>query len=93
MSYENVIFDGYAFADERVAGNLTIPADFGPFLNFYKVTDFGVITNGAAVKVDEVVNLDAFAEFYTWGDLFQFKIYFAAEARSALSFLFSHPGY
>ena len=92
MSYENVIFDGYAFADERVAGNLAVFADPGAFLYLYKVTDFCVITDGAAVKVDKVVNVDAFAEFYIWGDLFQFKIYFTAEARSALSFLFSHPG-
>ena len=92
MSYEYVIFDGYPFADEGVAGDLTIHADFGPFLDLNKGTDFGVITNGAAVKVDKVVNVDAFAEFYIWGDLFQFKIYFTAEARSALSFLFSHPG-
>jgi hypothetical protein len=53
-----------------MAGDFAVFADRCIFLDFNEGADLGIVTNGAAVEVDEVVNLDTFAKFYIWCDLF-----------------------
>ena len=55
MPYKDFIFNGYAFTDEGMTGYFTLATDEGIFLDFYKGSDFGMITNCAAVEVDKVV--------------------------------------
>ena len=59
---EDFVFDGDAFADEGVALDLAVFADGGVFLYFDEGADLGIVADGAAVEVDEVVELDVFAK-------------------------------
>ena len=49
VPYVHRVFDGHAFADEGVAGNLAAPANLGVFLDFDESANLGVIANGATV--------------------------------------------
>ena len=40
-----------------MAGDFTIPADLGSFLDFDKCTDLGIVANLTAVKIHEIINL------------------------------------
>src|SRR5207247_2307429 len=64
MADENVIFDRHAFAKERVARYLAAFTYPHAFLNLDKCADPRVVTDLAAVRVDERVNLHIAAEFY-----------------------------
>ena len=81
MPDKDIVLNGHAFADEGVAGDFAIFADDGVFLDLDEGADFGVFADFAAVEVDEVVDLDIFAEFYICGYLFQNK--FTAETLRA----------
>ena len=61
MADKDIVFDGHAFADKGVAGYFAVFADKSVFLNLDKGTDFGVVANGAAIEVDEVVDLNVLA--------------------------------
>src|SRR5438876_9104588 len=61
---EDVVLDGHAFANERVAGDLAVLADVRVLLNFDKGTDLGVVAYFAAIEVDEPRQLDAFAQLH-----------------------------
>jgi hypothetical protein len=54
MSDENIIFNRYSFADEGVARYFTVIADKGILLNLNKGTDFCIITDTAAIKIDKL---------------------------------------
>jgi hypothetical protein len=68
MPHENIVFDGYAFADEGVTLYLAIPADRGIFLYFNKGTYFGVVANGTPIKIDELREFDIFSQLYIVGN-------------------------
>src|SRR5215469_354117 len=53
MSDEDVVFYGYAFADESVAGNLAILPNGRVLLNLDERANLGVFSDFAAVKIDE----------------------------------------
>jgi hypothetical protein len=58
MSNKDVILNGYAFADETVAGNFAALPDLDPLLNFDESTNFRVVPNLASVKINKIVNCD-----------------------------------
>src|ERR1700730_4743825 len=61
-------FDGYAFADERVTGNLAARSNRCPFLHLYERSDPGLVSDLAPVKVNESVNADITPQLYVRGD-------------------------
>jgi hypothetical protein len=77
---ENIVLDGYAFADKCVAGNLAVFADPGTFLYLYKCTDFGVVVNFASVKIHKFVYIDVFTELYVGGYFFHFLSYWLSQS-------------
>src|SRR5215472_589970 len=58
MSDEDVVFDGHAFADEGMARNLAILPNGRVLLNFDERANLGVLSNFAAVKINEFGKLD-----------------------------------
>jgi hypothetical protein len=60
---EDIVLNGHALADKGVALDLAVSADGGVFLDFDKCADLAAFANRAAVKVDEFVELDVFAQF------------------------------
>ena len=75
---EDLVLDGHALADESVALDLAVPADGDVFLDFDEGADLGAVADGAAVEVDEVVQLDVFAKDDIRSDFFH--VLFTAEA-------------
>ena len=61
---EDVVFDGDAFANKGMAGNLAIAADGGILLDLDECANLGVIADLAAVQVDELGELDVLAQLY-----------------------------
>ena len=59
MPDKNVVFNYYTLTDEGVAGDLAPLANRGVFLNFHKRTDLCLVTNFAAIKIDELRKLNA----------------------------------
>jgi len=59
---ENVIFDGHAFADERMAGYLAVPSYRCVFLDLHKSADFRVISDRAPVEIDELRQPDVLSQ-------------------------------
>jgi hypothetical protein len=53
VAHEDVVFDGDAFADEGVAGNLAVSADLGVFLDLDKSADFCVVVDLTAVQINK----------------------------------------
>src|ERR1700693_2999188 len=72
MADENVVLNGDAFTDKRVAGNFAAPADPGIFLNFNKRADFRFISNFTSIHVDELGELDVFSELHIRGNAYEF---------------------
>jgi hypothetical protein len=64
MPDENIIFNGYSFADEGVAGYFTVFANKRILLNLNKSADFCIITNATAIKIDKLGEFYIFSEFY-----------------------------
>jgi len=62
MSDKDSIANRNAFANERVARNLTISADPHTLLYFDKGSNLTVISDFATIKVDEIVDLNAFSQ-------------------------------
>ena len=60
---ENGVFDGDAFAEEGVARDFAMGADFHAFLNFHESANFGVVPDFAAVEINEGEDLDMVADF------------------------------
>jgi len=60
---ENGVFDGDAFAEEGVARDFAMGADFHAFLNFHESANLGVVADFAAVEIDEGKDLDMVADF------------------------------
>jgi len=58
---KDLVLYGHALADEGVALDLAVPADGGVFLDFDEGAYLGAVADGAAVKVDEFVELDIVA--------------------------------
>src|SRR5262245_34519840 len=58
MSHEDIVFDGYPFANKRVTRYLAATTNTYPFLNFDESSNFGAISNLTAIEINEVVNLD-----------------------------------
>ena len=67
---EDLVLDGDALADEGMALNLAVPADDGIFLDFDEGADLGAVADGAAVEVDEIVQLNVLSEDDIWSDSF-----------------------
>jgi len=68
VSDKNVIFNGNAFADERVTGDLYVPADLGVLLNLHECSDPAVVSDEAPVQVHETINADILAELDVTSD-------------------------
>ena len=77
MPDEDIVFDYYAFTDERVTGDLHVSADAGIFLDFDKGPDTAVVSNRAAVEVDECVIGHVAAKLYVRGDTTEFHFLFS----------------
>ena len=75
MTYEDVIFDGYSFADKGVARYFDILADFRIFLDFYKRTDLGVVADRAAVEIDESGYLHVLAKTDVGSYGYEFRMF------------------
>src|SRR5437868_4426179 len=54
MANKNTVFDRHTFTDESMTGNLAAFADARIFLYLDKCTDFRLIPDLAAVKIDEL---------------------------------------
>src|ERR1019366_2803972 len=65
---EDVVLNGYAFADEGVAGDLAVAPHPGVLLDLDKRADLGVIAHLAAVQVDEPGELDVLTQLDVWCD-------------------------
>jgi hypothetical protein len=59
----------HTLTNESMARNLTIFAYGGAFLYLNKGSNFGSITYGAAVEVNEVVDLDVVSQRYVYNAL------------------------
>ena len=79
MADEDLVLDGDAFADEGVALDLAVLADGGVFLDFDEGADLGAVADGAAVEVDEVVQLDVLSKDDVW--CYFFHYIFTTEAQ------------
>jgi hypothetical protein len=53
MANKDIVFDLDALADERVTGDLYVPAYFSVLLNLDECTNFAVVANGATIKIYE----------------------------------------
>lgn len=58
-----IIFDGNAFADKGMTGDLDISSDPGIFLNLDECPNLGIVPNFTSIEVDEGEDLDIIAEF------------------------------
>lgn len=65
MANEDLVFDGYAFADERMGRNLAPGANLRPFLDFDESANASIVANPAAINVYEfrLKDLDIPTEF------------------------------
>src|SRR6266849_1932459 len=68
MTDEHVVLDRDAFANEAMAGDLAVLSDCCILLNLNKCSDFRVVADLAAIKVDELGKADVLAELYIRGD-------------------------
>ena len=73
MADEDVVFNVYAFADERVAGNFAAPANARIFLNLDKRPDLGFVSDFASIHVDELGELDVFSELHVRGNAIRIR--------------------
>jgi hypothetical protein len=69
MADEDFILDRHSLANEGVAGNFAAPADLGPFLNFDKSPDLCLVTDFAAIEIDETEYSDVLPQPDCWSDL------------------------
>ena len=68
VANETLVLNRHAFANEGMAGYLTILSDHRILLDFDKRTDFSVIANRAAIEIDEPGELNVFAETDVWSN-------------------------
>ena len=66
---EDLVFNGHAFADEGVAGNLAVASDRDAFLNLDERADPGAVPDLTTVEIDEVVNVYVATELDVRRDL------------------------
>ena len=59
---EHVVFNCYALAYKCMTTNLAVVANPGPFLYLNEGANLGVVSNLAAIEVDEVVDFDIFPQ-------------------------------
>src|SRR5581483_9558496 len=59
----NIIFDGHALANERMAGNLAVGTDRCILLDFDKCADLRVVSYRASIKINEFGKLDVLSKF------------------------------
>jgi hypothetical protein len=64
MTDKHVVFNSYSFANERVTRDLTIVSDPGSFLDFDKGTDFGVVSDFAAIEIYKIINFHISPELH-----------------------------
>src|SRR6266702_2669392 len=64
VAHKYVVFDMDTLANKRMARNLAATANPGVLLNLNERTDFGFVPYFATVQVDELGELDFFAQFY-----------------------------
>ena len=72
MTHEDVIFDGYPFADERMTRHLDVLADMRVLLNLDERSDAAVVANATTVQINEAVDADIFAEMNIRSDSTKF---------------------
>ena len=70
MAHEYVVFDGDAFADERMTRDFAALADRRVFLDLDKGADLGFIADFAAVKIDELGELHIFPKLHIRRDAY-----------------------
>jgi hypothetical protein len=66
---EDIVLYGNALADKRMTLNLTILADSRAFLYLDECSDPRVISDFAAVEIDEVIYFDASTELHIIGNI------------------------
>ena len=72
MTHEDVIFDGYPFANERMTRHLDVLADMRVLLNLDERPDAAVVANPTTVQINETVDADIFAEMNIRSDSTEF---------------------
>jgi hypothetical protein len=68
MTNENTRLDGNAFADKGVATDFAVIADLNPVLDFYERPYPRLVSDLAAVKVNERVDAYVSTKFHVRGD-------------------------
>ena len=74
MSDERIIFNGHAFADEGVAGDLHAPPNFRALLNLDERADAALVADLASVEIDEIVDPDVSTQLHVVRDCDAFHI-------------------
>ena len=72
MTDEHVVLNGDAFANKAMAGDLAVLPDGCVLLDFNKGSDFRVLSDLAAVKVDEFRKLNPASQFHIWSNRAEF---------------------
>ena len=68
MADKDVVFNGDAFTDKGVTGNLAAPADAGILLNLNERSNLRFIADLASVEVDELGQFHIAAQLYVWSN-------------------------
>src|SRR5260370_37967684 len=68
MADEGKILDCHSFADESMAGDLAVLAHLYIFLDLDERSNLRIVSNFAAVEIDEFRQHDAFSELYVGGN-------------------------
>ena len=68
MAYKNLVLQGHAFANKRVARDFAAIPDFRALLNFHKSPNFHVVANFASVKICEIVDADVLPHPHSCGN-------------------------
>jgi hypothetical protein len=72
MTDEHVVFDRDAFTNKTMAGDLAVLPDCCVLLDFDKGSDFRVLSDLAAIKVDEFGKLNSLSQFHVWSNRAEF---------------------
>jgi len=78
MPYKNIVFNRYALADKRMAGDLTVFANRGTFLYFDERADFGVISYLTSIQIYKVLNGYTLTQFHVGGKFFHEQSFYSS---------------
>src|SRR5438046_1620820 len=72
MTDEGLVLDHDAFTNKTMAGDFAILPNGYVLLNFNERSDFRVLSDLAAVKVDEFRELNSLSQFHVWSNRAEF---------------------